>query len=187
MGRHNSLRFLWLVIALGWSVVWAFLFRLEREPLTGLGVPGYVRLICLEGLLVGLAAYFVCNRKWRVLGTIVGFVALLLALPMPSMAGLALQVENQTDVDTVISVARIDADWRRVDLPVHSGRKFNYRTTAGDWPSSAGLVFRSDTNQIVATILALRRVRVVLTSHGFQLEVLPQIQKPNRQTNPSSL
>ena len=177
MGRHNSLRFLWLVIALGWSVVWAFLFRREREPLTGLGVPGYVRLICLEGLLAGLATYFVCNRKWRVLGAIVGFFALLLALPMPSLAGLSLQVENQTGVDAVISAARIDADWRRVDLPVPAGGKINYRTAAGDWPSSAGLVLRSGTNQIAATILALRRLRVVLTRNGFQLEELQKIPK----------
>jgi len=161
---------LWLLVALVWGVAYGVLTLGQREPLTGWLPTTHFVFSSVQGLLAGLATYCAVNMRWRVVASILVFLALFFGVPLPSMAGLTLRIENQSRNEKLVVVVRTDRLHCHLDCNLAPNTNFTYKTAPGDWPSSAGLAFRSGTNQITATILELRRKKVVLADEGIRFE-----------------
>ncbi len=156
------------VAAAGWWALAAIWLSPYREPLLGYGTAGFLKAIFLQAalalLFVVLAHY---KRRW--LAGILGVLALLFALPLPSKAGALVRVENRTPVPADVTLSRGDDPKRRVLLSVPVGQTIRYRTAPGEYPESLQVVLENGTNRLTTTVIELRKSKVVLSETNLWL------------------
>ncbi len=119
--------------------------------------------------MIGFAAYCFWNLKWRLAASIVTLVAIFFAVPLPSMAGLKLELQNDRSTNILVKVARSDRPNRQIDFRLTPNTSLTYQTAAGDWPGSAGLVISCESSKISATIMDMRNKKTLFTTNGIVL------------------
>ena len=121
------------IAAAGWCALAAVWLWAYRDPLTGYGPAGYFTAMCFQVAFALLFVLLAHHKRWLLVG-ILGILALLFALPMPSKAGALFTLENKTPLPTDVSLSRGDDPKRRVLLSVPMGQTIKYRTAPGDYP-----------------------------------------------------
>lgn len=156
------------IAAVGWCALAAIWLSPYRDPLIGYGPVGYFKAMSLQvvfALLFMLLAHY--KRRW--LAGILGILAILLALPLPSKAGALIRVENRTPLPADVMLSRGDDSKRRVLLSVPMGQTTKYRTAPGEYPEGLQVVLENGTSRLTTTVIELRRCKVVLSETNLWL------------------
>jgi hypothetical protein len=157
-----------IVAATAWCVFAGFWLYPYREPLVGFGPRDYKQAMCFQLALAG-AFILLIHYRWRVPAGVIGLVALVFVLPLPSKAGVVLQFENNTSTPGEITIARTDDPKRRVRLSVPANERISYRTAPGDYSDGLAFAMESGTRRLTAAVFELRRSEVHLSETNLWL------------------
>ncbi|MEI6167335.1 MAG: hypothetical protein WCS52_09080 [bacterium] len=164
---------IWSCLTLAWCAWACVLWWPHIEPLTGMTAGGYLLNIGIQTGLMGGGLYLHIVRKtWRLVAGLLILIALFLVFPVPSYAGVCLEIRNTSNATTTVTVQRTGSQSRKVQMTVSPQGTMEYKTAPGDWSSGASFTVDCRQHTITTNIWVFRGRQIVVGENGIGIKVI---------------
>ncbi len=168
VNRLTRIKLLTIGTPVAWGVLMALAWKPYLDPLSGVGLRGYIGYVGIHVALAGLII-LTFYRHWRLFGSLLTFLALFCAFPMPSKPGVDGRVTNTSSISARVTVTPLSNAARHITLSVLPGETASYRSAPGDYSEAAQFAIKHGTSRLVATVADLRSHQVQLSDNTMLL------------------
>jgi hypothetical protein len=171
MRQQNLHISIWVALTLAWCAWSCVLWWPHIDPLTGMTMGGCLLYVgILTGLMGGGVYLLVVKKAWQLVAGLLIFFALFLLFPVPSNAGVRLEIRNTTNAAIIVNVRRTGSQSRKVLVAVSPQATTEYMTAPGDWSSDASFTIDCGQHTITTNISAFRGRQIVVGDDGIEIK-----------------